>query len=146
MTAPTRTLPLSEREFQRQVTELAELRGWETFHVRPGRTADSWRTPTSGTMAAGWPDLVLARHPRLIFAELKREDGRLTEAQGRVLEVLGAFIVEAPEIPEDFPIPAQRSYLDGVFAGLNKALHDGPKVEVHVWRPSDFDDISELLR
>jgi hypothetical protein len=137
--------PLTERQFMDQVTEYATLRGWDWYHARPARTLDSWRTAGSGTMAKGWPDLVLVRPPRLIFAELKRDGGTLSADQARVMGVLGAFMAEAPEIPEDFPIPKQRSYLDGVFAGLDKALHDGPKVEVVVWRPVDWTRIEKVL-
>ena len=81
---------LSERDFQRQVTDLAELYGWEWAHCRAGRTVDSWRTPMSGTMAQGWPDLVLV-HPvkrRLLFVEVKTDTGKLTAHQERVLAVL----------------------------------------------------------
>lgn len=142
----TATLPpQTERAFLDAVIELATLRHWESFHARPGMTGHGWRTPGQGTMAKGWPDLLLARPPRLIFAELKADAGHLTPEQGRVLELLGRLMVEAPEIPEDFPIPKQRSYLDGVFAGLDKALGEGPKVEVYVWRPADFDRIMETL-
>lgn len=84
----TRPLPLTERDFQRQVVELAHIHGWEDFHVRAGRTADSWRVPGSGTMAAGWPDLVLARDRTVLFVELKADTGKLTPAQERVLAIL----------------------------------------------------------
>ena len=81
---------LTERDFQLQVVQMARLFGWETFHVRAGRTLDSWRTPGSGSMAAGWPDLVLV-HPvrrRLLFVELKTDTGKLTAHQERVLDLL----------------------------------------------------------
>lgn len=86
----TTTPPLTEAAFQAQVLELAHLRQWETFHVRAGRTLDSWRTPGSGTMAKGWPDLVLVRprDGRLLFIELKTDAGKLTEEQRRVIDVL----------------------------------------------------------
>lgn len=93
---PTSTL--TEAQFQQQITELAELRGWEWFHVRPGRTADSWRTPTSGTMAKGWPDLFLIRGRRIIFMEVKRAGGMASPEQDRVQAVLHeaaeAYIVQ----------------------------------------------------
>jgi hypothetical protein len=46
-------------------------------------TEKGWRTSASGTMAAGWPDLVLVRRRdrRLIFAELKREGQDLRPEQ-----------------------------------------------------------------
>jgi hypothetical protein len=84
--------PLSERDFQTQIVELAHLYGWEDFHVRAGRTAESWRVPGSGTMAKGWPDLVLL-HPserRLLFIEVKADKGKTTPDQERVLLLLQA--------------------------------------------------------
>ncbi len=82
------TPPITEAAFMAQVLELAQLRNWSTFHVRAGRTLDSWRTPGSGTMAKGWPDLVLIRGSRLLFVELKRDGGKPTMDQVRVLAVL----------------------------------------------------------
>lgn len=79
---------LAEADWMRQVMEFAQLMGWETFHPRPARTLDGWRTPGSGSMAKGWPDLVLVRDGRLIFAELKTDTGRLTASQDRVGGIL----------------------------------------------------------
>lgn len=121
----TRPLPLTERDFQRQVVELAHLMGWEDFHVRAGRTADSWRVPGSGTMAAGWPDLVLV-HPkrgRLIFAELKAHNGKLTPAQQRVLPVLNTLSGE-------WGTPDSRATIS---------------IEVVIWRPEDWELIELAL-
>jgi len=94
--------PLTEAAFMRQVTELAELFGWEWFHVRAGRTLDSWRTPGSGTMAKGWPDLVLVRGSRIIFAELKRDGGKVTPDQNRILDVLGKAAEAYTWMPKDW--------------------------------------------
>lgn len=97
---------------------LAPMLGWETFHVRPARTKKGWRTPTEGSMAAGWPDLVLvrARDRRLVFAELKRELEDLSPTQWEVMAILGAI------------------------AGTTRARDTGPllSVETYVWRPSDL--------
>ena len=81
--------PLTELDFMHQVTGYAVLRGWDWLHIRPGRTKDSWRTPVSGTLGAGFPDLLLIRGSRIIFAELKRDGGKPTADQRRVLDVLG---------------------------------------------------------
>ena len=80
--------PLTEAQFQRQIVDLARLYGWEDFHVRAGRTADSWRVPGSGSLAQGWPDLCLVRGNRLLFIEVKTDAGKLTTHQERVLDVL----------------------------------------------------------
>ncbi len=65
------TLPaLTEKEFMAQVVEVAQTLGWLTYH-----TFNSQRS------TAGFPDLVLVRPPRVIFAELKRQNGRVTIPQ-----------------------------------------------------------------
>lgn len=85
---------MTEREFQRSVMDLAHLTGWETLHCRTSMQQDRYLTATTGTMAKGWPDLVLA-HPkkrRLIFVELKADKGRTTPEQNRVLGVLSGLL------------------------------------------------------
>jgi len=69
----------------------------------------SYRTPCQGD-AQGWPDLTLVRPPRIVFAELKAEDGHL--------------------------LPEQRRWLD---------ILDDCGQEVYLWRPSDFDEIQQIL-
>jgi hypothetical protein len=94
---------ISEKEFMRQVAQLAKLRNWRVYHVHDSRRS-----------AYGWPDLTLCRPPRIIFAELKRDDGVCTEAQLAWLEDLGkCFSVEVklwrpyqwPEIVETLALP-----------------------------------------
>jgi hypothetical protein len=80
--APTRDL---ERDFQEQVIELARYNGFKLIY----HTYDSRRS------APGFPDLVLCRPPRLIFAELKSESGGVTVEQQRWLEALWESGVEA---------------------------------------------------
>lgn len=90
-TAPATAIPeprLREEDWQRRVTDLADLRGWMWLHLRPARTTKGWRTPISGPLGAGWPDLILARGPRLLAVELKSERGRVTPAQRTVLDTL----------------------------------------------------------
>lgn len=121
---------LSERDFQRQVTDLAEILGWQWAHFRPAQTSRGWRTPVSGPLGAGWPDLILvrARDRRLIFAELKRDGAKPSPAQVAVLAVLDE--------------------LGHCMCGRPDCLKPkvGPQVEVHVWHPADFDVIAETLR
>ena len=77
----------SERDFQRAVIELARLCGWRVHHTRPAlNRRGEWRTPIQGD--AGFPDLVLARDGRVIFAELKRRGGKPTAAQQAWLDTL----------------------------------------------------------
>jgi hypothetical protein len=82
-------MPLTEAQWQRQVTDLAELYGWVWAHFRPARTAHGWATPVAGPMGAGFPDLVLVRE-RVVFVELKSDRGRLSDDQDRVLAWLEA--------------------------------------------------------
>ena len=70
---------MTERRFQQQVIRCAELLGWRWYHVR-----DSRRSP------AGFPDLVLVRRPRVIFAELKTDRNHPTDDQRAWLEDLRA--------------------------------------------------------
>jgi hypothetical protein len=71
---------VNERQWQRVVTDLAELYGWSWAHFRPAMTERGWRTPVSGPAGAGFPDLVLVRD-RVVFAELKSQSGRLRAEQ-----------------------------------------------------------------
>lgn len=96
---------ISEGQFQETVIQLAKLRGWLVMHTRPAWSEKGWRTPIEGD--AGFPDLVLARHGKVIYAELKSEKGRVTAAQQKWMTALG---------------------------------------DVHLWRPSDLDQIKEVLR
>ena len=68
--APAWPPPETERAFQARVVALFDLLGWRVFHVH-----DSRRSP------AGFPDLVLCRPGRLVFAELKAARGRVTPEQ-----------------------------------------------------------------
>lgn len=95
---------MSEKDFQQLVVDLATVRRWSVYHTFDSRHS-----------AAGFPDLVLIRPPRLVFVELKREAG-------------------TPTLPQQ----AWQKALAQV-ADLNDT------VEVHLWRPSDWPSIQELL-
>ena len=98
----TASLPaLNEREFLRQLADLAKLYRWRVYHP--------WLSIRS---ESGWPDVALCRPPRLILAELKTDRGKVTPSQAEWLGLLG----------------------------------DCPGVEVYLWRPSNFDQIAEVLR
>ena len=63
-------LNVSEKAFMQMVIDAARLLGWRVYH-----TFDSRRSPE------GFPDLVLVRDGRLVFAELKTERGKLSPSQ-----------------------------------------------------------------
>jgi len=89
---PAEAVVLTEAAFMQQVCELAEIRGWVWVHFRPAKTEHGWRTPVSGPLGKGWPDLMLARtrDRRIIFAELKRDGQTASVEQDVVLAVLEA--------------------------------------------------------
>ena len=59
----------NEKQFQQAVIDYALLHNWKIYHTYDSRKS-----------VPGFPDLVLVRD-RIIFAELKRPGGKLTEAQ-----------------------------------------------------------------
>lgn len=102
----------TEAMFLAQVTDLAMFRGWVFMHIQPGlNERGRYRTPVSGSLGPGWPDLILIRGSQIMAVELKAEGKYPTPIQKRVLSV------------------------------LQQAL-----IEVHVWKPSDWDAIVERLR
>lgn len=127
MSAPR--LTISEDAWQKVVLDYAALTGWRRAHFRPARTERGWRTPVEAD-GAGFPDLVLVRQPELLIVELKAERGRLSPAQSSWLADLQACADAAePWLHrEDAP------------GGGN------PRLEVHVWRPSDWPEVERRLR
>ena len=84
MTFLATTPRLTEKRFQQQVLGLATLLGWRAYH-----TYDSRRS------TEGFPDLVLVRRPRLIFAELKAQRTPVTDDQRAWIDELRACGQEA---------------------------------------------------
>ena len=78
---------LSEKEFQRKLVKAAKKMGWMVFHpVDPKRSEP------------GFPDLVLVRAGRIILAELKTREGKLTASQSTwLLEAGGHSRLWRPE-------------------------------------------------
>lgn len=70
---------LSEKQFEAQVKDAAALFKWNRYHT----TRSQWSP-------AGFPDEVLVRGRRIIFAELKAEKAQLKEDQRRWLWDLAA--------------------------------------------------------
>lgn len=63
-------LAISEAAFQRQILDLARLRGWRTAHFQKAKVGRSWQTPVMGD-GRGFPDLILIRAARILAVELK---------------------------------------------------------------------------
>ena len=99
MAAVTSSLPaLTEKQWQATVVELAEHLGWTwvhfptVLHTRRDRASETgfvhrYKTPSQGPLGHGWPDLVLVRD-RVLFVELKKRGGGLSEDQVRVRDIL----------------------------------------------------------
>lgn len=73
--------PVKEAEWQGQVEQAATLYGWIHYHTHDSRRSNR-----------GFPDLVLVKRQRVIYAELKTRTGRLQPDQKvwlRALTVAG---------------------------------------------------------
>lgn len=68
---------ISEKALTTQVKQLARVMDWLPYHT--------WRSIHSDP---GFPDLVLVRPPRLVFAELKVGKGKLSPHQERWRDAL----------------------------------------------------------
>ena len=97
---------LTERQFQQAVVSLARVTGWKQYH-----------TFRSDHSPAGFLDLVLVKDGRIIFAELKRQGGKVT--------------------------PEQMAWLDELRKVELAAT--GCAVLVYLWRPSDWGQIEAVL-
>jgi hypothetical protein len=81
-------LKVTEREFQSSVIDFARACGWRVFHVHDSRRQVAPGRFVGDRDAAGFPDLVLVREGRLLFAELKSPEGRLSQSQRQWLQAL----------------------------------------------------------
>ena len=75
----SRSKAMTEKQLQAAVLKLARLSGWLCYH-----TFDSRRSQP------GFPDLVMVRRSRIVFAELKSERGKPTDSQGEWLNAIDA--------------------------------------------------------
>lgn len=84
---------MSEKTLQDRVRDRAKRRGWKVAHAGRAWVGDQEKgtgqfiTP----MSPGWPDLTLAKEGhRLIFIELKREEGVVDDEQWTWLRLLNS--------------------------------------------------------
>jgi len=90
---------ITESELQKNIIELAELRGWAVVHINDSRAQ----------RATGFPDLLMIRRPRIVWAELKRE-------------------ANAGHNKND-PTEMQRWWMEEL---------EACEAEVYLWRPNDW--------
>ena len=100
---PTTRGGMNEEAFMVLVTDYASWHGWQWAHIRSGRTVHGWRTPISGPLGEGFPDLILVKGERLLLVELKGDGGRLAEPQKRVIAVLERAVPVLVCWPYDWP-------------------------------------------
>ncbi len=79
-------VPISEEQFLNLIVDTAYTCGWLVHHGRTAWTSKGYRTPIQGD--AGFPDLFLARPPRVLVVELKSEKGKLSAEQKAWGEIL----------------------------------------------------------
>ena len=77
-----------EKDFTSDVIQLAMLLGWWPAHFRPAMLRDGrWVTAVQGR-GKGFPDLVMVRAQRTLYAELKMDRTRPTPEQSDWLDRL----------------------------------------------------------
>lgn len=81
---------VTEASFQRQVEALLTGYGWRWYHAPDNRPSNGFVQ----NVRAGFPDIVAVRGDRMIFAELKRETGKVSPAQEEWLAALQAAQAE----------------------------------------------------
>ena len=108
---------VTEAALQKSVIGRAKRRGWAVAHAGKGFVGDaaSGKGQFITPMAPGWPDLTFAKAgSRLIFMELKREMGEVSEEQWfwlRLLNLCGARAIVVR--PSDLRLGRVTEILDG---------------------------------
>jgi hypothetical protein len=107
-----------ESDFQARIKAMAERYGWKVWHVpAPMRWDPARKSWVPAREGAGLPDLILLHDdpPRLVFLELKRKGGTLSEKQLDFLKAAKVVAEAAWAWPESDHQPPPRVF--GVFAG-----------------------------
>ena len=94
-----RSPKVAERHLQRAVIHYAKITGWKCFFT--------WNSKHS---PADELDLRMVRPPRVVFAELKREDGKLTDGQEDTVRLLS----ECPGVEVYVWRPSDWKEIEGV--------------------------------
>lgn len=82
---------MTESDLRKEVVGLAHALGWKVFSLPIAKT----RRPVKD--ATGYPDLTLAKDGRVLWIELKTDDGYLSAEQFAWMKVIGsAYIVVRP--------------------------------------------------
>lgn len=68
---------MTEKQLQAAIVKTARLLGWRVYHTYDSRRSEP-----------GFPDLSMVKGDRLVFAELKTEKGKVSDAQAEWLDAL----------------------------------------------------------
>jgi len=82
-----------ERDLQAGVVDVARILGYRVHAERAAPSQKGWRTPIQGH--AGWPDVVICGHGRLLVRELKCGRNTLSAEQADWLQELRAAGIDA---------------------------------------------------
>ena len=134
---------VDEGGLQEAILELAGILKWRVAHFRPAKTEKGWRTPVAAD-GKGFPDLVLVRGDRLIFAELKGPRGRVSPEQQGWLDALQK--VEDGLRPKAVGRGAEEGTVSAFQAMLDH-VYPCP-IRVYVWTPAKWasGEIERILR
>lgn len=119
---------MTERQLLEAIRALAKRLDWLVYHTHDSRRSEP-----------GFPDLVLVRDGRVIFAELKTQRGRVSPAQDVWLERLAEV---TRTLEQALAAPGDEDY-------ARAFDHVATSVTVHVWRPLALLDgtiLAELTR
>ncbi len=136
-----KSIKISEHDFSTQVEDLLQRFGWRWMHMKPAMFKDGAWSSRMNEEGKGFPDYcVVSDHRyrkdnRLIFIELKSEKGKTTPAQEAWLEDLKECIKHVSALPIELG-KRQRVVIGSLI----------PTLEVYLFRPSDIERITELLR
>jgi hypothetical protein len=85
---------MTEKQWQAVIVEAAQYLGFTVYH-----------TEFSIRSSPGFPDLILAKPPRLVVIECKAERGKVTPAQERWLSLFAAVpgVTAVCARPSDWP-------------------------------------------
>ena len=139
------TLKISEADLSRTVEGYLDTFHWRWAHIRPARVLrhgkEIYETPYSGHK--GLLDYIAVRPPRLLFFELKSENGKLS------LEQHGWF-EDLEECSRTIIVQPLEIHGNKVDMKLNKKTEILTLPEVYLFYPSDLEPdggkILEVLR
>lgn len=129
---------MKEKDFQGWVLDVAARFGWYAWHVPTPMRPIGQNKFVPDSRGRGLPDLILLHDdpPRLIFAELKGDDGVLSEDQREFLRLARAVARSATAL----------SVISPPDPGLGLDLARHSPVGVFVWRPGNEELIEATLR